>query len=126
MGLRMTLRLAICVFFLAFFDQILGQSTTVSGYIKDQKSGEPLLFAAIQIKGTGIGAVSNEYGFYSLTVPHSAFTGESFTVECNVLGYPKTSFIIPKVDQFKQNIELLEESVELKHRPESRHWFPEW
>ena len=42
---------------------------TVSGYVKDAKTGEQLIGTAIRVKDNAtLGAVSNEYGFYSLTL----------------------------------------------------------
>lgn len=45
---------------------------TISGTIKDSKTGEELIGATVIVKDTsGIGAVTNAYGFYSLTMPAS-------------------------------------------------------
>ncbi|MCO6479659.1 MAG: TonB-dependent receptor [Phaeodactylibacter sp.] len=44
-------------------------SFTISGFLRDAKTGERLISASIQEGHTGRGAVSNEYGFYSLTLP---------------------------------------------------------
>jgi hypothetical protein len=41
---------------------------TISGYIKDAQNGETLIGAAISVQGTSKGIVSNQYGFYSLTL----------------------------------------------------------
>jgi hypothetical protein len=55
---------------------LAGQSTmaqqqryTVSGYVKDKQNGESLVGISIGKTGTTIGTVTNEYGFYSLTLP---------------------------------------------------------
>ncbi|WP_295117235.1 TonB-dependent receptor [uncultured Chitinophaga sp.] len=45
------------------------QRYTVSGYVKDDQSGETLIGISIGKTGTTIGTLSNEYGFYSLTLP---------------------------------------------------------
>jgi len=42
---------------------------TISGFIEDSLSGERLVSAIIYDQKTGKGTVSNEYGFYSLSVP---------------------------------------------------------
>lgn len=42
---------------------------TISGYIRDDTSGETMIGANIYDEITGSGAISNEYGFYSLTIP---------------------------------------------------------
>ncbi len=45
---------------------------TIHGYIKDSKSKEILIGAAIYIEDLKIGTVTNKYGYYSLTVPKGA------------------------------------------------------
>ncbi|MDR2026627.1 MAG: carboxypeptidase-like regulatory domain-containing protein, partial [Prevotellaceae bacterium] len=42
---------------------------TVSGYLKDSLSTEALIGAAIYNQVTGVGTATNQYGFYSLTLP---------------------------------------------------------
>lgn len=42
---------------------------TISGFLRDAASGEPLIGAAIWERRTGKGAATNEYGFFSLTLP---------------------------------------------------------
>jgi hypothetical protein len=55
--------------------ETLGDSTiqqltkyTLSGFIKDSRSGELLLGATISVPGGQVGTISNNYGFYSLTL----------------------------------------------------------
>lgn len=51
------------------------QNNTVSGAITDQASGETLIGAAITVvELPGKGAASNEYGFYSLSLPPGTYT----------------------------------------------------
>ena len=45
------------------------QRFTISGYIEDAASSEKLIAAAVYDRGNASGAVSNTYGFYSLTLP---------------------------------------------------------
>ena len=47
---------------------------TISGYVKDAFSGESLLGASILIKEINKGTQSNEYGFYSITLPAGKYT----------------------------------------------------
>lgn len=42
---------------------------TISGYFRDMASGENLIGATITLKGNSRGVSSNQYGFYSLTLP---------------------------------------------------------
>ncbi len=53
---------------------IQAQDFTVSGYLKDASSGEELLYATVSVEGTTIGANTNLYGFYSLTLPKGSHT----------------------------------------------------
>lgn len=47
---------------------------TLSGTIKDAATGETLIGANISIKDTNQGIVTNEYGFYSITLPEGTYT----------------------------------------------------
>jgi len=55
---------------------------TISGYVKDQTSGETLPGATIVIEGSSTGTISNNYGFYSLTLPVS-----NYTLQFSFVGY---------------------------------------
>lgn len=47
---------------------------TISGTLKDADSGEELIGVQVKVKDQSIGAISNEYGFYSLTLPVGNYT----------------------------------------------------
>ncbi len=49
-----------------------GQKYTVSGYVEDQNSGERFLNANVYDPVSFQGVISNNYGFYSLTLPSGA------------------------------------------------------
>jgi hypothetical protein len=55
---------------------------TLSGYAKDSLSGETLIGATLAIDGKGKGVNSNQYGFYSITLPEG-----KYTVTCSFIGY---------------------------------------
>ncbi len=42
---------------------------TISGYLRDEESGESLISANVYVYDKSLGTVSNEYGFYSITIP---------------------------------------------------------
>ena len=51
------------------------QKHTISGTIKDQKTGETLIGASISLlENPEMGVLSNGYGFYSITAPEKNFT----------------------------------------------------
>ncbi len=55
----------------------LGQAQhnyTISGHIRDAANGEGLIGAVVQVKGQPTGTATNEYGFYSLTLPEGNYT----------------------------------------------------
>jgi hypothetical protein len=58
----------ICCLF--FAQALFGQKSTLSGYLKDAETGEALIGGRIYIDSLKMGAVSNIYGFYSLTLPN--------------------------------------------------------
>jgi len=61
----------------------LPPAITLSGYIKDSRTGESLIGASMTLPGTGMGTVSNNYGFYSITIPPS----DTLKLEISYVGY---------------------------------------
>jgi hypothetical protein len=63
--------------FLLFFctTLVLAQNYTVSGTVKEKASGETLIGATIAVvEKPGVGATTNEYGFFSLSLPKGNYT----------------------------------------------------
>jgi hypothetical protein len=63
--------------FLLFFLGITSQAQnkfTLSGYVRDSLSRETLIGATIQTVSSGKGVSTNQYGFYSLTLPEGKYT----------------------------------------------------
>ncbi|MCB0395136.1 MAG: TonB-dependent receptor [Flavobacteriales bacterium] len=46
---------------------------TISGYITDKGSGETLIGAAILVEGTSTGTVTNNYGYYAMSLPEGRY-----------------------------------------------------
>jgi hypothetical protein len=61
----------------------LNGDVTLSGYVKDARTGESLIGASVSVSGTGKGTISNNYGFYSITMPGS----DSIQLETSYVGY---------------------------------------
>jgi hypothetical protein len=54
---------------------IFAQKFTISGTIRDAKTGEELIGASTIVKElTGVGVTCNEYGFYSMTLKSGTYT----------------------------------------------------
>ena len=66
------------LFLLIFFSTqvISGQEKfTLSGTIKDSTDGEDLIGVYVSVTNlSGVGAVTNSYGFYSITLPQGEYT----------------------------------------------------
>lgn len=84
------------------------QRYTISGYVKDQQSGESLIGISVSKAGTGLGTVTNEFGFFSLTLP----TGEH-ELQFSYVGYTSIKMNIPLVENKTLNIKLEKSSSQL-------------
>lgn len=63
------------------------QKFTLSGYFKDAASGESIIGATLTVRGSAKGISSNQYGFYSITLP-----GGKYNLITSFVGY-KTEVI---------------------------------
>ena len=89
--------------------QSLGQNVTLSGYVKDAKSGETLIGATVVIPELQSGTNSNAYGFYSLSVPPG-----TYAVRVSYLGYTPFVDTVELVQDLGMDLELGEVEVELE------------
>lgn len=63
-------RLSVCLLCcLALCYTSFAQNFSISGYVYDHATGESLIGVSVQEWNSGKGTTTNEYGFYSLTVP---------------------------------------------------------
>ena len=85
------------------------QTHSISGTIKDAATGETLLGATIYDVTTGKGAVSNEYGFYSLSL-----TAGKHDILISYLGYTDIQKEIDLQSNMKLSIELQPAQDELE------------
>lgn len=67
---------------------------TVSGHVKDISSGEVLIGATIAVAGQAVGTISNDYGFYSLTLE-----GSFDSLVCTYVGYRSQGRVLSGTDQ---------------------------
>ncbi len=82
---------------------------TISGIVKNGETGEALIGAAVVVKElSGVGVVSNAYGFYSLTLPR-----ETYTILVQYLGFKTKIFsLLLDKDQIV-NFELTPEPIKV-------------
>src|SRR6187431_3020306 len=103
------------IFFILF--SILCSSTillaqekfTLSGKIKDGSNGEDLIGAILTVKEINSGVVSNEYGFYSITLPQG-----TYSIQVSYLGFANFEKTVELTSSQKLNVEMLAESSELQ------------
>jgi len=83
---------------------------TVSGSIKDANSGETLLGAPVGVQELpGTGVISNEYGFYSLTLPSG-----KYTLVFKYAGYTTQLIPVDLTANSTINVNLVDEASTLK------------
>jgi len=82
---------------------------TVCGIITDSATREVMIGAAVYIRETGTGVTSNNYGFYSLTLPAGVYT-----LQTSYVGYTFQSKILDLSGDIRRNILLNQSPYTLK------------
>lgn len=82
------------------------EAYTVSGYIRDHKSGEDLIGATVRVKELNKGTSTNQYGFYSLTLKKG-----SYTLISSYLGYKTHTKKVQLSKDLRINQELEPKSI---------------
>ena len=93
------------LFSLAVFSQ---EKFTISGTIYDQSSNETLIGVSIYLPDLNAGTTTNEYGFYSITIPKG-----DYKIQVSYLGY--TTFVdsLNLFQKITKNFNLTEEAESL-------------
>ena len=88
--------------FLGFFVQLSAQKFTISGYVKDASSDETIIAANIAVVGKNSAIISNQYGFYSITL-----NAGNYQLLISHVGYKSSSISINLAKDTSINISLL-------------------
>src|SRR4051794_36569600 len=101
----------IFILFLVFFSSLsfAQQKYTISGKVKDAANGEDMIGAVIFVKEINNGVVTNEYGFYSITLPEG-----KYTVKISYLGYLVNEQTIELNSNIKLDAELQLEASQMQ------------
>jgi len=75
------------------------QTVTISGYVRDSANGEDMLGATVYIEALNAGASTNEYGFYSISVPPG-----TYTVQAQIAGYKTFSQEVDASQDVRLNV----------------------
>ncbi len=95
--------------FMLFTSLLFSQENyTISGIITDAANGETAYGAAAYLKGTEIGALSNEYGFYSISAPKG-----TYTLVISYMGYEDYEVEVDLSSNQKFDIGITESSEQL-------------
>ena len=84
------------------------KSYSISGFLKEQSSGEMMIGANVYVRGTSLGTTSNSYGFYSLTLP----AGNYYLV-ISFIGYKEVVREIQLTEDIKFSVDLEEIQLDI-------------
>lgn len=93
-------------FFILFCPTLLWAQSkyTVSGTVKEKSSGETLIGVSISVEEKpGVGVVTNEYGFYSLSLPQG-----KYTLRFSYVGYEAELIAVDLNSNLTKNVDLSE------------------
>lgn len=95
------MKIKIAAVLLLISSSIWAQNRTLSGYITDFESGEALIGVNVWAPELKLGTSSNNYGFYSLTLPKG-----THVVRLNYIGYDNNQFEIDLSKNVEFNFRL--------------------
>lgn len=79
---------------------------TISGFLSDSTNGEMLIGAAVYDKESQKGAITNAYGFYSLTL-----AAGNYTITYSLIGYRQLNLAVKLDKDIRLNLQLPEISI---------------
>ena len=104
--IKSNLKGIIFIFFLSLNLYVFGQEkVTLSGYVTDQESNETLIGVNVIFPEIQSGAITNDYGFYSITVPKGVYT-----IKISYLGYESLQEEIQLEKTIVENFKLTSEA----------------
>jgi TonB-linked SusC/RagA family outer membrane protein len=94
------------LFCLLSFQVVLAQDITITGSVTDAATGDPLIGASVQVKGTTRGTQTDATGSFTLSAPADA------TLVVNYLGYERQEFAVN--NQTSMNLQMTAGSEQLQ------------
>ncbi|MBO0593510.1 TonB-dependent receptor [Cellulophaga sp. E16_2] len=82
---------------------------TISGNVTDAVNGEELIGASVWVSELSKGGITNEYGFYSITIPEG-----DYTLNISYVGYSTSLKELSLIENFTLDEELVPESTALE------------
>ena len=106
------MRLQQKLYWILFFFSILGfgqEKVTLNGVVSDVNNNETLIGVSVYVSELNIGTYTNEYGFYSITLPKG-----NYTIQIRYIGFETFSEKLEINQNIKKNFSLKESKQELK------------
>jgi hypothetical protein len=105
------------LFTLAAFATLAQHKVTLNGYVKDADNGEELIGVTIYIPLLKTGTVTNDYGFYALTVPPG-----TYEIQYSYVGYKLENLTVELHKDISWNVSLsadveLMEEIVIEEKP---------
>ncbi|MFZ5554629.1 MAG: TonB-dependent receptor [Bacteroidota bacterium] len=97
------------VFLLAEVITQAQEKYSISGYIKDESTGEYMLGANIYVKEVGKGTSTNTYGFFSITLPEG-----TYTLVASFIGYDDFTSTVELKENTRVNISLKSTAIQME------------
>ncbi|RZJ69669.1 TonB-dependent receptor [Flavobacterium sp.] len=88
---------------------VQAQNFTLSGTVADQNTNETLIGASVYVVETKTGAVTNEYGFYSISLPAG-----TYTLKISYYGFADFTQTVTLDKNMRQNVSMSASTQELK------------
>ena len=88
---------------------INNEYANLAGHIRDSETGEPLIGALIYMENPRIGVATDQFGYYSLTIPKGK---RELNLKC--IGYKNTKRQVILYSNGKLDIEMMEDVIPLK------------
>ncbi len=106
--MKLTHHFLFLVFYITPILLLAQDKYTISGVISESSSNEKLIGVSIIVPELATGVTTNEYGFYSLTLPK----GE-YNIIISYIGFKSINNKINLIDNTTLNIQLIEEAEQL-------------
>src|SRR5690349_18281519 len=102
---KTVLKLVVLLLFVS--GQIMAQTRAVTGIVRDKGNSDPIAGANVQVKGTGIGTVTDDEGKFTLSVPES-----SNALIFSFVGYVTIEVTIPTSNVVNVSLESASSELE--------------
>ncbi len=82
---------------------------TITGFLLDNKTGEPVIGASVHVENTSMGVITDQYGYYTISLPKGRHT-----LSIQSIGMKDTKREIQVYGDGKFNIEMQTQIIALK------------